>query len=355
MYRLVTEPSGNANRTHSLYAEVLLALARIDDTSNNKYVICTGRRFQSGCLTFSQLHIILLKLKWKRSNIKYYHTLKSECLGTEVSTTSDLRSGLSSRCFLRSGFGSRCFFGRSGLSSGGGSEGISIGSIVSNKRVHDQLATSVGVEIILHVITLEQHILTELVKGGGTDHVALTINLPGDGSVLRAHFVVTGGSSGGSSVVVNIGSHVPLLIDDHTTHHIGVEETLVVHHGEDLAVNTNVAGNVLRINGNSSELFHREVAENSIVEGSLVLVDSAAISNRGVGPVNFVGLSDFHVGAVLPVIGLGELLVLLIVVVAMESTTDLLSSGSKVTVGPTGTLRLSSAMRSITVLVVLTI
>ncbi|KAL7437468.1 hypothetical protein ACHAXM_005922 [Skeletonema potamos] len=205
--------------------------------------------------------------------------------------------------------------------------------------------------IIHHAIALEQHIVAKLVKGGGTDHVALTIYLPGDGSVLRAHFVVTGGSSGGSSVVVNIISHVPLLIDDHATHHIGVEVTFVIHNSEDLAMHTNGVGNILRILGDSSEGFNIEVAEHSIVEGSLVLVDSAAISSGGVGPVNFVGLSNFHVCAVLPVIGLGELLIVGVVMVATEATTGFTST--KATVGPLRTL--GSAMGSIAVLIELTI
>mmetsp|Transcript_17770 Transcript_17770/g.25167 ORF Transcript_17770/g.25167 Transcript_17770/m.25167 type:complete len:317 (+) Transcript_17770:93-1043(+) len=226
-----------------------------------------------------------------------------------------------------------------------------IGSIVGNKRVHNQLTTSVGVKIISHIITLELHVVTELVEGGGTDHVALTINLPSDGSVLRAHFVVTGGSGGGSSVVVDVSSHVLRLINNHTTHHVGVEVSFVIHNSEDLAVHTNVAGNVLRILSNCLEDFKGKVAEHSIVERSLELVDSAAISSGGVGPVNFVGLSNFHVGAVLPFVWLSELLVLSIVVVATESTTNVLSS--KITVGPLGTR--SSAMGSITVLIELSI
>lgn len=61
------------------------------------------------------------------------------------------------------------------------------------------------------------------------------------------------------------------------------------------------------------------VAEDAIVERSLVLVDCSACSALGVWPVDLVGLSNFHAHAVLPIECLGELLFFRVVQVALVS------------------------------------
>ena len=192
--------------------------------------------------------------------------------------------------------------------------------VVGNVLISDEDTRSVGVQIVGHIVTLLLHIVTELVEGRGTDQVALTIDLPSDRSVLGADFVVTASSGGGSSVVVDILSVLTVL--DPSSDHIRVEVRFVVDNGEDLSLDTNSRGNILR--SKSGEDIKRELAENTIVERSLVLVDFSAGTGSRVRPVDLVGLSNNHSLAVLPFVRSGELGVFFVVVVATESTTDFL-------------------------------
>ena len=115
--------------------------------------------------------------------------------------------------------------------------------VVSDVLVSDEFTGSMGVQIVGHIVTLLLHVVTKLVEGRGTDHVALAIDLPGDGSVLGADFVVTACSGSGSSVVVDILS--VLAINNHSSHHIGVEVRFVIDNGEDLTVDTSGVSNIL--------------------------------------------------------------------------------------------------------------
>ena len=126
--------------------------------------------------------------------------------------------------------------------------------------------------------------------------MAKTIDLPSDGSVLGAVLVVDRGSSGGSSVLGDIHSHGS--INNHSLDHVRVVVALVIDNNEDLALDSNLCGSI-------SE--KSSIAENSIIERSLVLVDSSTGSSSRVGPVDFVGLTDLHVSAVLPLVLCGEL------------------------------------------------
>ncbi len=192
--------------------------------------------------------------------------------------------------------------------------------VVGDVFISDKDTRSVGVQIVGHIVTLLLHVVTELVEGRGTDQVALTIDLPGDRSVLGADFVVSAGSGGGSSVVVDILSVV--AINNPSTHHVRVVVFFVVDNGEDLSLDTDGRGNIL--GSKSGEDLKRELAENTIVERRLVLVDFSAGTGGRVRPVDFVGLSDNHSLAVLPVVLGGELGVFLVIVVATESSTDIL-------------------------------
>ena len=91
-----------------------------------------------------------------------------------------------------------------------------VGMIVGSQSIRDGFTSTVGVDITIHVVTLLQHIVAQLVKRRCRDHVALAVNLPGDEGVLRADRVVTAVTGGRSSVLGNIHSHI--TIDDHTTH-----------------------------------------------------------------------------------------------------------------------------------------
>ncbi|CAJ1959179.1 unnamed protein product [Cylindrotheca closterium] len=92
-----------------------------------------------------------------------------------------------------------------------------------------------GVKVVAHVTTLGLHIGTPLVEERGRDHVAPSVDLPSDGGVSGADFVVTGGSSGGSCVLGDLLSH--FSIDNHSTHKVEVEIIFVVDNdnGDDLA------------------------------------------------------------------------------------------------------------------------
>lgn len=187
--------------------------------------------------------------------------------------------------------------------------------VVGDKGISDKFAGTVGVQIVGHVVALVLHVVTEFVEGRGTDHVALTINLPGDGSVLGADLVVAAGTGGRSSVVGDVLAVLAVL--DPSSHHIGVVIGFVIDNGEDLALDTDIIGNLLL--GQRQNSVHVDVAKDSIVEGSLVLVHVSARSNGRVGPVNLVGLTDFHSDAVLPLVLGGEFRISSVIVVATEA------------------------------------
>ncbi len=194
--------------------------------------------------------------------------------------------------------------------------------VIGNEGILDENTGSMGVQIVGHVVTLGLHVVTELVERRSTDHVALTIDLPGDRSILGADLVVTGGTSGGSGVVMNILS--VFTIHNPSSHHVRVEVRFVVDNGENLGLDSNSRSNILGSKGR--EGLQVKLAENTIVERSLVLVNFSAGSGGRVRPVNLVGLSDLHTLAVFPVVFGGELRIFGVVVVATESSTDILLS-----------------------------
>ena len=101
-------------------------------------------------------------------------------------------------------------------------------------------------------------------------------------------------------------------VDDHALDEVGVAVVLVVDDSEDLGLHSYVELGV-------GERKIAAIAEDAVLEGGLVLVDGAAGSTCRVGPAHLVGLADNHVLAVLPVVGLGELVVLVVVLVAAEA------------------------------------
>ena len=185
---------------------------------------------------------------------------------------------------------------------------LAVGLVVGGELVADQSTGSVGVEVVGHVVTLGLHVGAHLVERRGGDHVALAIDLPGDGRVLGADLVVTAGTGGGAGVHGNVLAH--LAVDDHTTEEVGVVVILVVDDGEDLSLDADLSGGVGEDTIN---------AEDTVVEGSLVLIGSAAHAGGGVGPVDLVGLADAHADAVLPDVGGVELVVVEAVVTALVS------------------------------------
>merc|ERR1719199_1602900 len=222
----------------------------------------------------------------------------------------------------------------------GGAVGTEVVPVVGAEFVGDDLAGAVGVDVIRHVVTLLEHVLAHLVEGGGGDEVAHAVDVPGDGAVRGADGVVAGGASGGASVSGDLLTHDAVsrgavsrgrcgadstgVGDDHTAEHIGVVVVLVVDNDEDLALDANLAGEgegvVLGSLRAEAKLalarvgLLAEAAEDTVVEGVLVLPLGVASTHLGVGPVDLVGLADDHVLAVLPIVVLllvgGEAVVL---------------------------------------------
>mmetsp|Transcript_4127 Transcript_4127/g.6329 ORF Transcript_4127/g.6329 Transcript_4127/m.6329 type:complete len:263 (+) Transcript_4127:273-1061(+) len=126
--------------------------------------------------------------------------------------------------------------------------------------------------------------------------MALAVYLPCNGRVLRADCIIAASSRSRASVVGNVRSHC--AINNHSSHEVRVIVSLVVHNREDLRLYTNIIGNVL--GPKSDKSIHIEVAKDTVVKGSLVLVDSATGSSSRVRPVDLVSLTNFHIHAVLP-------------------------------------------------------
>ena len=85
-----------------------------------------------------------------------------------------------------------------------GAEELTADTVVGGEFVGNKFSRTMRDQVIRHVVTLVLHVVAQLVKGRSRDHVALAVNLPSDGGVLRTDVVVTGRTSGGTSVVVNV-------------------------------------------------------------------------------------------------------------------------------------------------------
>jgi len=110
--------------------------------------------------------------------------------------------------------------------------------------------------------------------------VALAVDLPGDGGVLGADAVGAAVARGGTSVEDHV---IALLgVDDHAPNEVGVVVLLVVDDGEDLGLDTDL------LVGRGE---HAVRAEDSVVEGGLVLVDGAAGASGRVGPVDLIEIT----------------------------------------------------------------
>ena len=189
---------------------------------------------------------------------------------------------------------------------------LAVGLVVGGELVADQSTGSVGVEVVGHVVALGLHVGAHLVERRSRDHVALVIDLPGDGRVLGADLVVTAGTGGRAGVHGNVLAH--LTVNDRATEEVGVVVVLVVDDGEDLGLDADLGGGV------GEDAID---AEDTVVEGGLVLVGGATHAGGGVGPVDLVGLTDAHADAVLPDVGGVELVVVEVVVTALVSLAGL--------------------------------
>jgi hypothetical protein len=99
--------------------------------------------------------------------------------------------------------------------------------------------------------------------------MALAVNLPSDGGISRADFVVTAGSSCGASVLGDISPH--FAVDDHSTHEVRVLVRFVIDNDKGWGLDSSLLRKMREI----TKEF--KVAGNTIVKRSLVLVDSSTM------------------------------------------------------------------------------
>lgn len=146
--------------------------------------------------------------------------------------------------------------------------------VIGDQRILDQNPGSMGIQIVGHVILLQLHVVAKLVKTAGANLVALAIDLPSNGRVLRTDLVVTGCTSRGPRVVVNVLAHIVASILHPTTNHVRVKVRLVIDNGKDLGLHAHGRSNILSAQG--GEHFQRQVTKDAIVEGRLVLIGGTA-------------------------------------------------------------------------------
>jgi len=175
--------------------------------------------------------------------------------------------------------------------------------VVGGKCVQYELARAVRADVVAHVVSLGQHVGAHLVEGGGRNHVALPVDLPGYRRIHGTKLVVTTVTSGGSSVFCNID-----CVSGPAIHEVWGVVVFVVYDGEDLGLNTNGGGDILGLE--SQESLHVQVAKDTVVERSLELVYGTAGSGGRIRPMNLVSLADLHVLAVFPVEWLGKLFIM---------------------------------------------
>mmetsp|Transcript_2552 Transcript_2552/g.6883 ORF Transcript_2552/g.6883 Transcript_2552/m.6883 type:complete len:209 (-) Transcript_2552:165-791(-) len=192
---------------------------------------------------------------------------------------------------------------------------VAVDVVVGGERVEDELARAVRVHVARHVVTLVLHVEAHFVEARRRDYVALAVDLPRDGRVLRADLVVARGAGGRARVVRDVLAH--RAVDDHAADQVGVVVGIVVDDREDLALHANRGEGVER-----RERDDVVGAEDAVVERGLVLVGGAASAGGRLGPVDLICLADHHVCAVLPGVLGGELGVVRVVVAALEALAD---------------------------------
>jgi len=180
--------------------------------------------------------------------------------------------------------------------------------VVGNVLINVEHAGAVGVQVVLQVVSLLQHGLAHLVETAGRDQMALTVDLPSNGSERRAHLVITRGSGGGTRVVSDVNSSGAIL--DHSVEKIRVVVRFIVDDGESLGLDANL------LVGSGNDIVP---AKDTVVEWCLVLPGSVASTSGTVGPMDLVGLSNHHTNAVLPLVSVGKPGVVLVVEAALVS------------------------------------
>mmetsp|Transcript_18570 Transcript_18570/g.29142 ORF Transcript_18570/g.29142 Transcript_18570/m.29142 type:complete len:348 (-) Transcript_18570:259-1302(-) len=216
-----------------------------------------------------------------------------------------------------------------------------------------KLPSSMSMQIITHVITLHLHIITKLIKTRRTNHVTFAIDLPRNRSVLRTHFIVAGSTRGRSRVVVHIRAILTFPIHDHAANHIGVKVGFVIDNREHLSLYAH--GRCYLLFRKIHECLHGQVAEQTIVEGSLILIHRVTCSGCRMWPMHLVRFPHLHSHAMLPRIRRCEFGTRRIVVMTSESIPHgflVPRSSSKTTeaIGPVGSHDI--AMRTIAIFVV---
>mmetsp|Transcript_111927 Transcript_111927/g.281674 ORF Transcript_111927/g.281674 Transcript_111927/m.281674 type:complete len:376 (-) Transcript_111927:188-1315(-) len=223
------------------------------------------------------------------------------------------------------------------------------GLVVVGRQVGpDKLASPVRMQVHRHVIVHLLHVKAHLVKRRSRDEVALAVDLPGDGRVLRAHGVVSTGAGSRAGVDGNVAAHV--TIDDHAADEVGVVVVFIVDDGEDLPLHAHSTGDVLR--RETQKHLRGEATEDAIVERGLVLMRGAASTRRRVRPVNLIRLPHVHSHAMLPIVLGGVHGLIRVILLASVAVANLRFSEPpvRVWVGVGGIARKSRAHASLVVL-----
>merc|ERR1719387_1553308 len=136
-------------------------------------------------------------------------------------------------------------------------------------------------------------------------------------------------------------------------HEVGGIVAFIVDDCEDLRLNTNRVDKILCIGTHSFCHGVVPTAEHTIVEWALKLMRSVAGANGRVWPMNFVGLADMHVNAVLPIIGRCELWIVCIVMLARIAVPHLPSKTTASTIC-VGISWMACKVRTLASLIILT-
>jgi hypothetical protein len=154
---------------------------------------------------------------------------------------------------------------------------IGVHLVVGRELVSNEFAGAVGVQVVGHVVSLRLHVCAHLVEGRCRDKLAVPVHLPGDWSVARANRV--GPFVPGCGARVKGKVCAVIAVDNHATHQVRVVVIFVVHNHKRLGLDPN---GFVRGWGQIPR-----VAEDTVVEGSLILVDCSAGSTLGVWPEKF--------------------------------------------------------------------
>ena len=115
--------------------------------------------------------------------------------------------------------------------------------------------------------------------------MALPIDVPGNGCEARTNSVVPRTTGCRTCVLCEFDAHSCIRVNNHAVEEIWIEVIFVIDDSEYLSLNANLLECIERVKRNNTI-----AAEDTIIEGSLILIDSSTGTSSGMGPMNFVRL-----------------------------------------------------------------